>query len=397
MNPDPDNSPNHSNHGDQDRLDKSSHPATHTVDETTGALSLPKHLRLPKIVKVILVVGILAVIAFSTASIWYVQSLTAVNKTDTTKVRIDIPSGTTPQGIAKLLKENELIRNEASFRLYLRFSGQQDMLQAGVYGIAPSESVNAIVSQLTTGTTENFSITLFPGATLNDNTDTPSNRKLDVTSVLERSGYSEQEINTALLANYNNSRYSALFAGKPADSSLEGFIYGETYQFSAGASVSDIITRALDQFDAEVKQNKFEARFKEQGLTLFEGITLASIVQREVSDPADQPQVAQVFLDRLKNDMPLGSDVTYQYAARKDGVEPTPTLNSPYNTRIVRGLPPGPIAVPSLSALQAVADPASGSYAYFLSGDDDITYFSTTLEEHEKNIKDHCSIKCSVN
>jgi UPF0755 protein len=93
--------------------------------------------------------------------------------------------------------------------------------------------------------------------------------------------------------------------------------------------------------------------------------------------------------------MPLGSDVTYQYAAKQLGVAPTPDLDSPYNTRKNPGLPPGPIAVPGLSALEAVAAPAAGDYVYFLSGDDEVTYFARTNAEHEANIKNHCQIKCA--
>lgn len=94
--------------------------------------------------------------------------------------------------------------------------------------------------------------------------------------------------------------------------------------------------------------------------------------------------------------MPLGSDVTYHYAAQILGVPATPTLDSPYNTRIYPGLPPGPIATPGLSALEAVANPASGDYLYFLSGDDGKTYYATTEQEHEANIANYCKIKCAT-
>ena len=94
--------------------------------------------------------------------------------------------------------------------------------------------------------------------------------------------------------------------------------------------------------------------------------------------------------------MELGSDVTYQYIADKNGLERSPSLKSPYNTRIQKGLPPGPIATPSLSALDAAANPANSNYLYFLSGDDDVTYFVKTNEEHEANIKAHCQKKCQI-
>ncbi len=95
--------------------------------------------------------------------------------------------------------------------------------------------------------------------------------------------------------------------------------------------------------------------------------------------------------------MPLGSEVTFEYAAKKLGVAATPTLDSPYNTRIYPGLPPGPIATPGVDAMKAVANPASGDYLYFLSGDDGKTYFAMTDAEHERNITDHCQQKCFTN
>lgn len=90
----------------------------------------------------------------------------------------------------------------------------------------------------------------------------------------------------------------------------------------------------------------------------------------------------------------LGSDVTYHYVADKLGVERNYLLDSPYNTRINTGLPPGPIAVPGLSALNAVADPQKTDYLFFLSGYDDVTYFGKTEADHNNNIRNHCQQKC---
>ena len=162
------------------------------------------------------------------------------------------------------------------------------------------------------------------------------------------------------------------------------------------------MTRTFDEYEDVIKQNDIVSGLQKQGLTLYQGITLASIVQREVTNPTpskvsdDQRQVARVFLNRLAAGMTLGSDVTYQYAAKKLGVTPSPTLDSPYNTRTHTGLPPGPIAVPGVGALVAVASPASNNYLFFLSGDDGVTYYATTDAQHEQNIQQHCQKKCSV-
>ena len=170
---------------------------------------------------------------------------------------------------------------------------------------------------------------------------------------------------------------------------------------SGDATAKSAIQRALAEFDQVARKNNLEEKFKKRGLTLYQGITLASIVQKEsigcgvgTEVCEDQRKIASVFYNRMKAGMNLGSDVTYQYAADKLGVARDTQLDSPYNTRVHKGLPPGPIATPGLSALNAVADPAQTDYLFFLSGDDNVTYFAKTDAEHTANAKAHCRQKC---
>lgn len=311
---------------------------------------------------------------------WYQVQLQPVDTARTDRVLVKIESGLTPNDIADVLKQNNLIRNQTAFLWYTRFDGTQNFLQAGTYRLSPSESVPEIVDHLTKGTTETFNITFLPGATLAED------RK-----VLLKAGYSEQAVDSALGASYN----SPLFNGKPASADLEGYIYGETYTFGVDASVQDILNYVFSTYYQVIKDNNLEAKFETHGLNLFQGITLASIIQREAGG-GDEAQIAQVFYNRLSIGMVLGSDVTYQYIADKLGLERDPNLDSPYNTRRYAGLPPGPIAVPGLSALKAVAEPAQGDYLYFLSGDDNVTYFARTYAEHQQNINKHCQTKCQI-
>ena len=143
-----------------------------------------------------------------------------------------------------------------------------------------------------------------------------------------------------------------------------------------------------------IEQKDFENRLRAQGLSLRDGIILASIVQKEVSDVAVQPAVAQVFLKRLRENISLGSDVTFLYIAKKEGREPSIYDPSPYNTRQHKGLPPGPIANFNLAALEAVASPAAGDYLYFVAGDDGATHFARTEAEHKANIAAYCKKLC---
>ncbi len=338
-------------------------------------------------ISIAIVIGIIASVL-----LWYNIQLSPVNKTATPLVKIVIKSGSSPTAIAKDLESNCLIRNSTAFQIYLRLTGKINMLKAGTYNLSSMENVGQIVERLVNGAVETFDITFYPGATLKDPTDKPESKKQDVTTVLRRAGYSDSDITAALTANYD----SPIFAGKPTEADLEGYIYGETYKFNEGTSVKEILQRAFDEFYSQVQKNNLVAKFASHGLNLYEGITLASIVQKEVSGDSDQKQVAGVFYNRLSIGMSLGSDVTYQYAADQLGVMRDPNLDSPYNTRRFGGLPPGPISSPGLSALIAAAEPASNDYLFFLSGDDGVTYFATNEYGHQANIASHCLVKCSI-
>ncbi len=327
--------------------------------------------------------------------IWYnVQLQPLSNDKDSLKV-VEIKPGTNPTTIGNLLQEKGVIRNAFVFDVYTRLSSNRSNLQAGSYRLSPSESVQGIVEHLTKGKADQFSITFYPGATLVDNSDKAESKKYDITSVLEKAGFSIAEITEGLSLRYDDPSYNMLFAGKPVGSGLEGYIYGETYFFNFGSTVKDIFEYTFKQFYKEINDNNLLAGFKEQGLSLFQAITLASIVQREVSNPYDASKVAQVFYSRYRQGIALGSDVTYQYIADRLGVARDINLDSPYNTRRYTGLPPGPIATPGINALKAVAHPANTDYLFFLSGDDDVTYFAHTDAEHQANIVNHCQKKCS--
>lgn len=323
---------------------------------------------------------------------WYYYQLSPVNSNSKQTIQITINPGTSPTEIGKKLEKESVIRSAFAFNIYLRISGKINILKAGFYNLSPADSTQQIVEHLVYGSTKTFNITFYPGATLRDYANKPGTNKTDVFSVLINAGYSEAEINAALVDTYTG----PLFEGKPAGTDLEGYIFGETYNFNDGVTVKEIFQRTFDEYYQKIHDNNLLVGFTSHGLNLYQAITLASIIQKEASNPDDQKQVAQVFYSRLEQGMLLGSDVTYQYAADKDGVPRDTNYNSPYNTRIYPGLPPGPISSPNISALIAVANPAEGDYLYFLAGDDGVIYYAYTNEEHESNIVDHCAINCST-
>ena len=334
-------------------------------------------------------IGVIIALTVVILIFWYNMQLSPVSNEAQLK-KITIEPGSNSLQIGQELESQSIIRSAFVFDIYTRLNSKNSVLQAGIYRLSPSESIPQIVEHLVKGNVDQFSITFYPGATLVDNSDKPTSKKQDVTTVLENAGYSQKEINSA----FNIPNIGPLFAGKPDDAGVEGYIYGETYKFNTGATVEDILQTVFDEFYNNIKKEDLIEKFKQRGLNLYQGITLASIVQRESGNPEYQKQIAQVFYSRLNQGIVLGSDVTFQYAAAKLGVPATPSLDSPYNTRIYGGLPPGPISSPGMSALQAVADPAEGDYLYFVSDSSGKVYFAYTEAEHQSNIVNYCKENC---
>ncbi len=227
----------------------------------------------------------------------------------------------------------------------------------------------------------------------------PGETIFDVEKALTEVGYSAEEVEQALNASYD---YDFL-KERPEGASLEGYLFGEKYEFYKTDSVETVIKKFLDKMGEVITENNLKEKYSEQGLTLFEGITLASVVQKEAKTE-DRPTVAQVFLSRLENGIMLGSDVTVSYAL--DKVDPDRQtykdnqsalkIDSCYNTRVYRGLPCGPISNPGLSSLLAVANPSDTAYLYFLTGDDGVMYYSYTEYEHNQKAYQHCKELCNT-
>ncbi len=275
--------------------------------------------------------------------------------------------------VADNLKAAGLIRDRNAFITYVNLHGLRPRLQAGSYSLAPTMSGSQVAQILAQGHTAADRLVVPEGYTL-----------AKIKALAAQQGLKAADFDGALRAKHDHS----FLAGRPANVSLEGYLFPDSYQINASTTAAGLVNLMLDTFGQRVGADYVNA-FKAQGLSLHQGLTLASIVEREVSIATDRPIVAQIFLTRLKMGMRLDSDVTVHYAADLLGVPFNLELNSPYNTRKVAGLPPGPICSPGLSALDAVAKPAHTNYLYFLSGKDGKTYFATTYEQHQQNIARH--------
>lgn len=324
---------------------------------------------------------------------------------------IEISAGESVKQIANNLKQAGLIRNPLAFELYARINNLHAKLKAGKYSFRKTMSARAIAKQLVNGVVSSdvFNLTILPGTSLLGD---KGKSQTGIIHQFRTLGYSEEEINQALTKHYDNPILKGLYADEnklssldiPAKLALEGYLYGETYQFYNHEKLENVITTILNQFNDVVVSNQLEEKFKARGFTLRQGITLASIIQKE-ANTEDMPGVSMVFQNRLKQGIALGSDVTATYAADIAGIDRTTAtnadilaVNSLYNTRKFPGLPPGPIAVPSKAALLAVAEPDSSkaSMLYFLTGDDGLMYYSSTDAEHNQKIRDHCQKLCKV-
>ncbi len=310
----------------------------------------------------------------------YFDYLRPVGGSDQTQL-VTVVRGSSVDAIAKQLSDAGLIRSSWAFKLYISSKDVRDALQAGTYSLSPSQSVAQIVSLLTHGKVATDLVTILPAQRLDQ-----------VRTSLVNYGFSKADVDAALSpAAYVN---NPALVDKPGGASLEGYIYPDSYQKTAATKPQEIISEALTQMDKQLTPD-VRAAFAQQGLSTYEGITLASIVEQEVSNQDDRATAAQVFLKRLRSGISLGSDVTAYYGSLTAGQKASLTYDSPYNTLIHTGLPPTPIGNVSASSLQAVAHPASTDYLFFVTGDDGVTHFSHTLEEHNAAAAQYCHKLCS--
>lgn len=279
-------------------------------------------------------------------------------------VTITVEAGSTVDEIAGQLKDAGLIRSTWAFRLYVSSKDVREALEAGTYEFNASQSVADIVSQLTHGRVATDLVTIVPGQRLDQ-----------VRTTLMNYGFKQADVDAALDP-ASHAGHRAL-VDKPAGASLEGYIYPDSYQKNSSTTPKEIIDRALDEMDSYLTPD-LRAAFAKQGLSTHEAITLASVVEKEVSPQADRDQAAQVFLKRLRINMALESDATKHY----------------FDSYKNPGLPPTPISNVTVSALRAVAKPAATDWLYFVSGDDGVTHFSNTLAEHEANVEQYCKKLC---
>ncbi len=310
----------------------------------------------------------------------YNNDLRAVSNDPKNKI-VNISSGLSVEQIADLLRTDSLIRSSWAFDWYVRTTNVNGNLEAGTYALAANQTTPSIVSVLTQGKVATKLVTIIPGQRLDQ-----------VRATLINNGFTPASVDLALQPD----QYSDLtaLADKPPGASLEGLLYPDSFQKTDNTDPSIIIRESIVEMGHHLTPN-LQAAFAQEGLTTYQGIILASMVESEVSKPSDQTQVAQVFLKRLSIGMPLGSDITAYYGSIVNGLTPSLSFDSPYNTLLHTGFPPTPVSTVTDQALNAVAHPATTTWLYFVTGDDGTTYFSQTAQQQQANTAQYCHKLCS--
>ncbi len=300
----------------------------------------------------------------------YVDNLKPLNSSDNTAIIVTIDPGSTPGDIADNLENKRVIKSAQAFEWYVRSNNLRADLKAGTYLFMPSLSVQQIVDKIVNAEVATDLVTILPGKRLHQ-----------IRESLIKDGFSEKDVDKAL--DPDQYRSNPALSDLPKGASLEGYLYPESFQKTAETEPEQIIRQSLDEMNRYLSPEVREA-FNKQGLTVHQGIILASLVEGEVSNDSDRAMVAQVFLKRLKEGIPLQSNATDEYAK----------IDPAYNSYKRKGLPPGPVSNVTASALNAVAFPAQTDWLYFVSGDDGATHFSKTLEEHEALTRKYCTKLC---
>jgi UPF0755 protein len=284
---------------------------------------------------------------------------------------IKVEAGSTAAEVGRVLEEKDLIPSAFAFRVIARFSGQGAAIRAGYYEIKPSEAPLKILEKLVRGQTLVHRVTVPEGLTLRE-----------VALLLE-----QQKIVKAADFLAVASRQGRRFGADLPDN-LEGYLFPDTYELPWVVTAEEVVAAMVGQF----REKALPLWTDQAPLSLRDTVILASLVEREARLPAERPVIAGVYLNRLKRGMPLGCDATIQYAL---GKRTAPTwqeleIDSPYNTYLRPGLPPGPICNPGRACFEAAVKPKKTGYLYYVRNDvkgDGSHIFTSSLEEHNDAIR----------
>lgn len=318
-----------------------------------------------KIISIISTVLLLGLIIFSFEVYFPVKPNSAEN------IEFWAQKGEGDEEIAIRLEEQGIIRNNYFFRLYAIISGNDSKLQAGKYSLSPKMTIPEIIRKFVLGDVIKQKITIIEGW----------NTKDIEKYFVDKEVSSAQDFKEAINKDYSNYDFLNEI---PKDVGIEGYLFPDTYNISLGEKAEDVVSLILSNFDKKLNTGLRE-QIISQNKTVFEVITMASIIEKEVKTMDDKKIVAGILWKRLNANIPLQVDATVNYITDKNhpGVAIKDTkIDSPYNTYKYKGLPKGPISNPGMDSILAAIYPTESKYWYYLSGFDGKTIFSKTFAEH---------------
>jgi UPF0755 protein len=312
-------------------------------------------------------------VCLSLLLLWYLLCLFVPPGNGSVVRDVSFPPGSGIRRLAADLKSGGIIRSSWHFILVTRLRGDAHRLKAGDYRFNDAMTPDVILKKLVAGDVDYLKFSLPEGYSIHQ-----AAELLEQKGYFTRSAFLEKCRDRALLARLGLGQTSA-----------EGYLYPATYNLSRGGNEEQLISQMVAQFE---KRYAEIAAVGEGGggLSRHEVVTLASLVEKEAVSADEKPLISSVFHNRLRIGMPLQSDPTAVYGVRAFAGKVTAAdidRPSPYNTYLIKGLPPGPIGNPGADALKAALHPAATQYLYFVARQDGTHQFSRTLEEHNRAVQ----------
>ncbi|MFA6322345.1 MAG: endolytic transglycosylase MltG [Candidatus Buchananbacteria bacterium] len=328
-----------------------------------------------RLFKKIVIIILLLIVGYG-AYFYYTLNVANTSSSDLVKFTIQPKWGS--MVISQELKKTGLIRDWMVFEFYVWYRGTSSYLQPGEFDLKKNYTIKEIAQVLTRGAEnvilKEVNLTFIEGWNNND-----------YAQYLAKQGFGQDSDFLNLVQKKQAWWDNFDFLGsRPKDRDLEGYLFPDTYRVYKNATIKDIVSKMLENFGKKLTP-KMRNDIIKQNKSIHEILTLASIVEKEVSSEKDRKLVAGIFYKRLKINMGLQSDATLNYITNKGTVQPSiddTKLDSLYNTYKYRGLPPGPICNPGISAIEAAIYPTVSDYLYFLTTPDGQTIYSKTYEQH---------------
>jgi UPF0755 protein len=294
------------------------------------------------------------------------------------EVTIEIESGSTAQDIAAILAAQGVVRSALEFEVAVRNNEAAARLQAGTYKFETLMDPAEVVALLVVGpVADTYRVTIIEGLRVTE----------ILTRLSEASGHSYADFETALLSGSVETSIREM-PEEPVLSDWEGLLFPDTYEFAATAEPEDILQRLSSTMEQRMDSIDWSV-VEEAGLTPYDGLIIASLIETEVLLDEERPTVSSVVHNRLELGMKLDIDATVLYAlGTRDISQFDREVDSPYNTYVVNGLPPTPIASPGKASLDAAAAPEDTEFLFYVLSDLEGHHaFATTIEEHNANVQ----------